>query len=74
MQFNIIGTDSNARACLFETQRGQVNTPAFLPVGTLGTVKAMAPEELKDMGTEMILCNNQRINTLSVVEIKMNKL
>jgi queuine tRNA-ribosyltransferase len=61
MQFNIIRTDSNARACLFETQRGQVNTPAFLPVGTLGTVKAMAPEELEDIGAEMILCNTYHL-------------
>jgi len=61
MQFNIIRTDSNARACLFETQRGQVKTPAFLPVGTLGTVKAMAPEELEDMGAEMILCNTYHL-------------
>jgi queuine tRNA-ribosyltransferase len=61
MQFNVIRTDSNARACLFETERGQVNTPAFLPVGTLGTVKAMAPEELRDIGAEMILCNTYHL-------------
>jgi queuine tRNA-ribosyltransferase len=61
MQFNIIRTDNNARGCLFETQRGQVHTPAFLPVGTLGTVKAMAPEELEDMGAEMILCNTYHL-------------
>jgi queuine tRNA-ribosyltransferase len=38
-----------------------VNTPAFLPVGTLGTVKAMAPEELEDIGAEMILCNTYHL-------------
>jgi len=61
MQFTIIRTDNNARSCLFETQRGKVNTPAFLPVGTLGTVKAMAPEELEDIGAEMILCNTYHL-------------
>ncbi len=61
MQFNIIKTDGKARACLMETQRGQVNTPAFLPVGTLGTVKAIAPEELKDIGAEMVLCNTYHL-------------
>lgn len=61
MQFTIIKTENNARACLFETQRGQVHTPAFLPVGTLGTVKAMAPEELEEMGAEMILCNTYHL-------------
>lgn len=61
MQFTIIRTDNNARGCLFETRRGQVHTPAFLPVGTIGTVKAMTPEELEDMGAEMILCNTYHL-------------
>lgn len=57
MGFKIIKTDGNARACLIETQRGVVKTPVFMPVGTLGTVKAMSPDELKEMGAEIILCN-----------------
>lgn len=61
MQFNLIKTDGNARVCLIETQRGQVKTPAFLPVGTVGTVKAMTPEELEDMGAEIILCNTYHL-------------
>ena len=61
MQYNLIKTDGNARSCLLETRRGQVNTPAFLPVGTLGTVKAMAPEELVDLGAEIILCNTYHL-------------
>jgi queuine tRNA-ribosyltransferase len=61
MQFTIIRTDNNARGCLLETQRGQVHTPAFLPVGTIGTVKAMTPEELEGMGAEMILCNTYHL-------------
>lgn len=61
MQFNLIKTDSNARACLMETRRGQINTPAFLPVGTLGSVKAISPEELRDIGAEIILCNTYHL-------------
>ncbi len=61
MRFNIIKTDGNARACLIETNRGTINTPAFMPVGTLGTVKAMSPEELKEIGAEIILSNTYHL-------------
>ncbi|MBM4136766.1 MAG: tRNA guanosine(34) transglycosylase Tgt [Nitrospira sp.] len=61
MRFHIIKTDGNARACLTETPRGQINTPAFMPVGTVGTVKAMSPDELKEMGAEIILCNTYHL-------------
>ncbi|MEW6214079.1 MAG: tRNA guanosine(34) transglycosylase Tgt [Nitrospirota bacterium] len=61
MQFDIIKTDGNARACLIETTKGEINTPAFMPVGTLGTVKAMSPDELKEMGAEIILCNTYHL-------------
>ncbi|OGW37162.1 MAG: tRNA guanosine(34) transglycosylase Tgt [Nitrospirae bacterium RBG_13_39_12] len=61
MQFNIINTDNNTRACLMETSRGLVHTPVFMPVGTLGTVKAMSPDELKEMGAEIILCNTYHL-------------
>src|SRR4030042_6941767 len=57
MKFNIIKTDRSARVGLIETERGKINTPVFMPVGTVGTVKAMSPEELKEMGAEIILCN-----------------
>jgi queuine tRNA-ribosyltransferase len=61
MQFNIIKTDENARACLIETNRGIINTPAFMPVGTLGAVKALSPDELKEIGAEIILCNTYHL-------------
>jgi len=40
-----------------EFARGAVETPAFLPVGTYGTVKAMTPEDLEGVGAQMILGN-----------------
>lgn len=57
MQFNVNQTDGHARAGAMIFPRGVVHTPAFLPVGTYGTVKAMTPEELRDLGTEIILGN-----------------
>jgi len=61
VHYNLIKTDGDARASLLGTLRGQVNTPAFLPVGTCGAVKAMAPEELVDAGAEIILCNTYHL-------------
>ena len=43
------------------TRRGDVQTPAFMPVGTLGTVKSMTPEELSAMGAEMVLANTYHL-------------
>jgi queuine tRNA-ribosyltransferase len=42
-------------------RRGSINTPAFMPVGTIGTVKAMSPDELKDIGAEIVLCNTYHL-------------
>ena len=61
MKFNLIKTDGNARACLLETNRGLIHTPVFMAVGTVGTVKAMSPDELKEIGAEIILCNTYHL-------------
>jgi queuine tRNA-ribosyltransferase len=61
MKFTIIKKDGNARTGLIETKRGMIHTPAFMPVGTIGTVKAMSPEELKEIGAEIILCNTYHL-------------
>jgi queuine tRNA-ribosyltransferase len=50
-------TDGAARAGRLEFERGVVHTPAFMPVGTYGTVKAMTPEELEALGAEIVLGN-----------------
>ena len=54
--------DGKARAGKIETPRGSIHTPIFMPVGTLGTVKAMTPEELKDIGAEIILGNTYHLH------------
>lgn len=57
MQFTLLATDGAARRGRLTFPRGTVETPAFMPVGTYGTVKAMTPEELQDLGAEIILGN-----------------
>ncbi|MCX7724298.1 MAG: tRNA guanosine(34) transglycosylase Tgt [Thermodesulfovibrio sp.] len=61
MQFRILREDGFARTGVIETQRGIVHTPAFMPVGTNGTVKAMTPDEIKQIGYEIILSNTYHL-------------
>lgn len=57
MKFNILNEDGVSRRGRLSFSRGDVETPAFMPVGTYGTVKAMTPEELTGLGAEIILGN-----------------
>jgi len=57
LQFELLTTDAGARRGRIRLPRGEINTPAFMPVGTYGTVKAMTPEELREVGAEIILGN-----------------
>jgi len=57
LKLNVEHIDGAARAGTFETEHGIVHTPAFMPVGTQGSVKAVAPRELKEIGAEIILAN-----------------
>ncbi len=57
MQFKIHATDGNARVGHLSLRHGNVDTPTFMPVGTYGTVKAMTPEELRDVGAQIVLGN-----------------
>jgi len=55
--FDVLATTGRARAGLLTTPHGTVETPAFMPVGTVGTVKALDPAELRTAGVEMLLAN-----------------
>jgi len=57
VKFDLLGTDGAARRGRLIFPRGSVETPAFMPVGTYGTVKAMTPEALVDGGAEIVLGN-----------------
>jgi queuine tRNA-ribosyltransferase len=52
---------SKARVGKLHTPHGVVNTPVFLPVGTLGAVKTMSPRNLEEIGTEMVLSNTYHL-------------
>ena len=57
MQFSITATDAAARRGTLALAHGTVDTPAFMPVGTYGTVKAMSPAELTEIGAQIVLGN-----------------
>lgn len=57
MKFELIRTDKAARRGRITFARGTIETPAFMPVGTYGAVKTLAPFELLDVGAEIILGN-----------------
>ena len=62
-QFDILKKDKTtaARRGKINTAHGIVNTPAFMPVGTQGTVKSMLPEEIKNCGAQIILGNTYHL-------------
>ena len=57
MQFEIDTSDEQARRGRLTFPRGVVETPAFMPVGTYGTVKGMLPRDIKEIGADIILGN-----------------
>ncbi len=57
MKFSLIAEDGAARRGCIAFARGAVQTPAFMPVGTHGTVKGVTPEELTECGAEIVLAN-----------------
>ena len=57
MKFDLNKTDGQARRGQLTFERGTIQTPAFMPVGTYGTVKGLTPEEIKSLGAEIILGN-----------------
>lgn len=63
IEFKLIkeSSDSMARLGELKTPHGIVETPVFMPVGTRATVKAMTPEELKDLGSQIILSNTYHL-------------
>jgi queuine tRNA-ribosyltransferase len=56
-RFTLLATDGAARRGEIETPRGTIRTPAFMPVGTVGTVKALYPEQVRAAGADIILGN-----------------
>ncbi|SCA58160.1 tRNA-guanine transglycosylase [Candidatus Terasakiella magnetica] len=59
--FELLGTDGTARRGRVHTAHGAINTPAFMPVGTAATVKAMMPESVAETGAEILLGNTYHL-------------
>ncbi|MGQ4001613.1 tRNA guanosine(34) transglycosylase Tgt [Francisellaceae bacterium CB299] len=57
MKFNLLKKEGKARRATISFPRGDIQTPAFMPVGTYGAVKSVSPVELKEMGADIILGN-----------------
>ena len=61
MTFTLTHTDGQARCGVIETPHGKIDTPAFMPVGTQGAVKAMTVRDLEDVGASVILGNTYHL-------------
>ncbi len=59
--YKLLATDGAARRGEISTPRGKIRTPAFMPVGTAGTVKAMLPEHVRDAGADIVLGNTYHL-------------
>ena len=62
-EFKVTSKDqkTKARTGIFKTPHGKIETPIFMPVGTLATVKSLSPHELKDVGSQIILANTYHL-------------
>ncbi len=69
MKYEIINTEGKARLGKITLSRGKISTPTFMPVGTYGAIKAMAPDEVKNLGAEIILGNTFHLSITPSTEI-----
>jgi queuine tRNA-ribosyltransferase len=60
--FEVVATDGAARAGVLRTAHGEVRTPAFMPVGTKGTVKTLHPDEVRTVGAQIVLGNTYHLH------------
>jgi queuine tRNA-ribosyltransferase len=60
--FEVQATDGAARAGVLRTAHGEVHTPVFMPVGTKGTVKSLHPDEVRDLGAQILLGNTYHLH------------
>lgn len=67
--FTVRGRAGHARAGVFSTPRGNIETPAFMPVGTLANVKMLTPEELRGLGARMVLANTYHLHLRPGAEV-----
>lgn len=69
MRFDVKASDGLARRGTLDFPRGKVETPAFMPVGTYGTVKGMLPRDIKEIGAQIILGNTFHLSLRPGTEV-----
>ena len=67
--FNLLAQDDTARTGVITTPRGTIRTPAFMPVGTAATVKAMYPDQVRDLGADVVLGNTYHLMLRPTAEL-----
>ena len=60
-RFELLAQDGAARSGVIHTARGPIRTPAFMPVGTAGTVKALLPQSVRETGADILLGNTYHL-------------
>ncbi len=69
MKFTIHSTDHKARCGTINFERGDIDTPAFMPVGTSATVKSLTPEEVESTGSQILLGNTFHLMLQPAMEV-----
>ena len=71
MSFSVVHKSNNtsARTGKLTTQRGLINTPEFMPIGTYGVVKSLSPQDLNDVGSQIILSNTYHLYLRPGIEL-----
>lgn len=69
MQFELLATSDQARRGRLTLPHGRIETPAFMPVGTSGTVKTLTPEELRGLGAQIVLGNTFHLMLRPGIEV-----
>ena len=70
IEYQVLHQDGNARAGKLDSPHGSILTPIFMPVGTLGTVKAATPDELKKLGTQILFRKSGLLPSSNLVLFK----
>ena len=60
-EYNLLAREGNARAGIFKTPHGDLQTPVFAPVGTQATVKTLTPEQVRELGATLVLSNTYHL-------------
>jgi len=71
--FNVIHREDHARVGIIETHRGNINTPAFMPVGTQATIKGAFIKDVIETGSEIILSNTKKFIISPEESIRIQK-